>query len=117
MAEPASGNSLSTLPTPVRRVLERRPAHSIDGSWVETEKSIPVIDPSSGKQISAIAAGTAADIDAAVSAANRALKSPQWTGRGPAGRERLLSRLADLIESRADLIAQIETLDNGMPLW
>jgi phenylacetaldehyde dehydrogenase len=110
-------NDLSALSKEARVALDRRPAHYIGGSWVAAAESIPVLDPSSGQQVSAIARGTEDSVNAAVHAATSALASPSWRGPGPAGRERLLSRLADLIESRSDLIAQIETVDNGMPLW
>ena len=58
--------------------LERTPAHFIDGSMHEAIAggAIAMLDPSSGKTISAIAAGTAADIDVAVAAAKAALASP-----------------------------------------
>lgn len=117
MVEMLAENDLSALPAEARRRLERRPAHFIEGRWVPGSAHIPVLDPSSGKQVSAIARGAGQEIDAAVTAAARALRSPQWTGLGPVGRERLLGRLADLIEARIDLIARLETIDNGMPLW
>jgi len=99
-----------------RAFLERAPAHFIDGQFVAAVKggTIATVDPSSGKPISAIAAGTAEDIDAAVAAAKRALSSSAWAGLAPDGRERLMHRLADLIEENIDAIAEIEILDNGM---
>jgi phenylacetaldehyde dehydrogenase len=36
---------------------------------------------------------------------------------GPMSRERLLHRLATLIEDNAATLAELETIDNGMPLW
>ncbi|HUI61330.1 MAG TPA: aldehyde dehydrogenase family protein [Steroidobacteraceae bacterium] len=110
-------NDLSILSREARAALDRRPAHYIGGAWVAAAESIPVVDPSSGQQISTIARGGRDSVDSAVQAANRAFRSEAWRGLGPVGRERLLHKLADLIESRAELIAQIETVDNGMPLW
>lgn len=75
-----------------------------------------MLDPSSGHQISAIGAGNAADIDAAVQAAHRAFNQPSWRGLSPLDRERLILRLADLIEANMALLAQVESVDNGMPL-
>lgn len=117
MLNPVLENNLSALPREARRFLDRKPAHYIDGAWVESAADIPVVDPSSGAAIGAIARGTERDIDAAARAAASALKSTAWTSLGPAERERLLATLAGLIDARADLIAQLETLDNGMPLW
>lgn len=110
-------NDLSTLSAATRAALSRKPAHYIDGRWVASQASLPVVDPSSGRTVSWIARGAGAEVDAAVSAAARALRSTEWTGPGPMGRERLLNRLADLIDARAAQIAEVETIDNGMPLW
>ncbi len=47
-------------------------------------------------------------------AAHRALDGP-WSRLAHAGRQRLLLRLADLVEARAEEIALLDTLDNGKP--
>ena len=106
----------SRLDPKTRAFLDRKAGHFIDGAARAgaTGATIPVIDPSSGKTISAIAAGTAADIDAAVAAAKAALESPAWGGLAPDGRERLIHRLADLVEANAGLLAELEIVDNGM---
>jgi phenylacetaldehyde dehydrogenase len=98
------------------RFFERTPAHFIGGSWVvaASGKTLPVVDPSSGKPVSAIAAGDAQDIDRAVAAARAALESPAWSKLSPDRRERLMHRLADLIEANVDLLAELEVVDNGM---
>ena len=110
-------NDLSLLGAGARAALERKPAFYIDGAWHAAATELPVFDPSSGQAVAAIGRGGAAEIDAAVQAAQRALVSPAWTGLGPLGRERLLLRLADLIDQHAELLSQVETVDNGMPLW
>lgn len=110
-------NDLSQLSAGARAALDRKPAFFIDGAWHAASAELAVLDPSSGQQVAAIGRGTNADVDAAVQAAQHALVSPAWTGLGPLGRERLLMRLADLIEQNVERIAQVETVDNGMPLW
>lgn len=110
-------NDLSLLGAQARAALDRRPAYLIDGEWHAAQTAHPVLDPSSGRQIGAIGRGGAAEIDAAVQAAHRALGSVAWTQLGPFGRERLLVRLADLIDEHAQTLAQLETVDNGMPIW
>jgi phenylacetaldehyde dehydrogenase len=106
----------SRLDRRTRAFLDRQPQHFIDGTarGGATAATIPVIDPSSGKTISAIAAGTSADIDAAVAAAKKALESPTWGGLAPSERELLIHRLADLVEEEAGLLAELEIVDNGM---
>jgi phenylacetaldehyde dehydrogenase len=90
----------------------------IDGKWVNSTsgETFPVYDPATARQISAVAAGDTADIDAAVSAARRAFDDGVWTDLSPAARRRMLTSLADELESNVEEISQLETLDNGMPL-
>jgi aldehyde dehydrogenase (NAD+) len=59
--------------------------HFIDNRWVAsaTGQTIDVVDPSDGKPFARIARGTAADIDAAVTAARRAV-GDALDGRGAA---------------------------------
>ncbi|MGD0187525.1 MAG: aldehyde dehydrogenase family protein [Roseiarcus sp.] len=89
----------------------------IDGRWVApaTGNVLPLEDPSRGAQIGAIARGGAADIDAAVAAAERALAGP-WGRLTATERGRLLSKLGELIRARADDLALIEAIDVGKPL-
>ncbi|KAG5764653.1 hypothetical protein H9Q72_007258 [Fusarium xylarioides] len=52
------------------------------------------------------------DVDLAVAAARRAFKGP-WRTTNPEDRGKLLRRVADLIEKNLDLLAKVETLNNG----
>ena len=89
----------------------------IGGRWVAPRSggSLPVEDPSRGIEIGEIARGTAADIDAAVEAAERALHGP-WGRLTAAERGRLLAKLAELVNTRVDELARIEAFDVGKPL-
>ena len=58
-----------------------------------------------------VARGTAADIDRAAKAAKSAF--PAWRDMAPAKRRKLLHRIADAIEARADDIAVLECIDTG----
>jgi phenylacetaldehyde dehydrogenase len=109
-------NDYSRLSSAARVFLERSHGHFIDGQWQPPTASIAVLDPSNGRQVSAIGAGTAADIDGAVQAAHRAFNHRSWRGLAPLERERLILRLAELIEANAAFLAQVESVDNGMPL-
>src|SRR5690606_11634791 len=60
-----------------------------------------------------IARGCAQDADRAVQAASAAMRSGPWATMGPAGRARLMLRLADLVEQNADRLAELEVRDNG----
>src|ERR1035441_548578 len=104
---------VSGLREEVKLALKRLPAHFIDGQWIESDTSIPVIDPATGTAVATIARGGAADIDDAVNAAARAFKSREWKSIGPLGRERLLLSLADLIEANAEVIDRKSTRLNS----
>jgi aldehyde dehydrogenase (NAD+) len=90
----------------------------IDGgrSAASDEGTIDVYNPSTGKVLAIVAKATAADVDAAVAAANRALESKNWGGLAPAERGRLLHRMAARIRERAEELATLESQDNGKPL-
>ncbi|MEJ8574456.1 aldehyde dehydrogenase family protein [Microbaculum marinum] len=90
----------------------------IDGEAVASEsgQTMAVIDPATGEPIAHVPAGTAADIDRAVSAARAAFEGKDWSALRPADRERLLLRLADEVEAQTDVLAELECLDNGKTL-
>jgi acyl-CoA reductase-like NAD-dependent aldehyde dehydrogenase len=98
-------------------VAERLPSgFFIGGDWQHDapgRAAIDVIDPGTGARIGEVAEAAQADVDAAVDAAAAAWQ--RW--RGTPGRDRavLLSRLADLVERDGELIATIDSLDNGKP--
>jgi len=48
-----------------------------------------------------------------VQAAHKALKSPSWKRLPSTDRGILMSRLADLMEAKKDLLATIDAWDNG----
>lgn len=72
-----------------------------------------VINPTTGKKITAISEGNAKDIDDAVDAAQKAFDS-SWGLKVPGfARGKLLMKLATLIEEHVDELAALEALDNG----
>ncbi len=87
----------------------------IDGAWVPAAggKTFEVRDPSSDNVIAHCALGDAMDVDRAVAAARRAFEEGEWAQMKPVDRERVLHRLADLIEQHADELAELEAIDNG----
>ena len=93
--------------------------HLINNEWVATHGSDPIatLDPATGDTLAYIQSGTKADIDAAVGAARSAFKSGDWAEMTPAARGKLLLNMADLIEANIDELAELETLDQGKPLY
>ena len=90
----------------------------IGGDWAaaSSDTMIDVINPADGQKISAIADSAAADVDRAVRAARAAFDDGPWPAMKPGERARLIYRIADAMEARAEDLAQIETLDNGKPI-
>jgi phenylacetaldehyde dehydrogenase len=101
-----------------RAFIDAEPLQYIDGRFTagRAEGRIDSLEPSTGKLLTAIAAGTPGDVDDAVAAAQAALHSGPWGRMKPNERQRVLLRLADLIEEHARTLGEIETLDNGKAL-
>ncbi len=89
----------------------------IGGAWqtAADRSTMAALDPASGTETGRIATACQADVDAAVAAASAAL--PGWKAAHPAERARLLWAMADLIEREIDALAELETLDQGKPLF
>lgn len=96
-----------------RAFLAQRQGHFINGDWVFENPSMTTLDPSSGGVITELPAGNATTVDAAVAAARTAFDSGEWSQWMPAQRERVLQRLAGLVERDHQTIAEIESLDAG----
>ncbi|MDR0278746.1 MAG: aldehyde dehydrogenase family protein [Paucimonas sp.] len=111
-----STNDYSRLGSATRAFIERSHGHFIDGQWLAAGSSLAVIDPANGQAFSAIAAGGAGEIDAAVRAAHHAFHHGSWSTLAPLAREALLIGLAERVERDAERLAELESLDNGMPL-
>lgn len=89
----------------------------IGGDWRSGKggQTLSVQDPGSGRQVSSIYAGDKQDVESAVTAAETAFMSPAWAALSVQQRAKLLHGLADLIDTNAEILAQIESLDSGKP--
>jgi len=85
--------------------------HWIGGERVGSGDRFDDVSPIDESVIGRIARGAAAEAEAAVDAAAAAF--PGWAATPPAERARLLQRVADLVESRLEELAMVETVDNG----
>ncbi|MGO4549979.1 aldehyde dehydrogenase [Lysobacter sp. 2RAF19] len=90
--------------------------HWIDGQAREAASGrwLDVFDPATAQPFAQVAAGDARDVDAALSAAERAF--PAWSALPNSERARWMERLADAIEARLDDFAHAESRDGGKPL-
>ena len=89
----------------------------INGAWVESDSSerIEVINPANEELVGHVTAGTAADIDKAVQAANEAFKTYQDTSKDD--RIEILNNIITEYENRYDDFVQIITEEMGAPIW
>jgi phenylacetaldehyde dehydrogenase len=101
----------------VQKFLKREQKLFIDGQWVESshDQRIKVYDPSTGREIAKVVDASDADVDRAVAAARRAFDDGRWSGLPAYKRERVMERLADLLEAATPQIAELESIDNGKP--
>ena len=113
----AAASTVPEPPAPVRAFLDSCGPMLIDGSWRDAASGerFDVFDPATEQVIARVAAGDAADVDAAVDAARRAFESGPWSRMTPSDRGRVIWRVGDLIEEHAEELAYLETLDNGKP--
>lgn len=88
----------------------------IGGEFVDARDggTIATLNPHDNSKLADVAEARAADIDAAVAAAEKAF--PAWRDMAAADRGRLLLKLADAIEAHADELARLESLDTGHPI-
>ncbi len=91
--------------------------HFINGKFTKPIEGnyFPTISPSTEEEISQIAVGSAADVDAAVKSARKAY-SKTWSKMSGRDRGRYLFRIARMIQERAREFAVIESMDGGKPI-
>ncbi len=88
----------------------------IDGAWVKPASGeyFETSDPSSGDILAEVAVANAADVEAAVSAARRALTA--WQALSGHQRARYLYAIARQVQKHSRRLAVLETMDNGKPI-
>ncbi len=88
----------------------------IGGNWVPPVKGQYFINltPVTGKPLCEVARSTAEDIELALDAAHKAKDA--WGRTSSTERANILNKIADRMESNLQLLALVETLDNGKPI-
>ncbi|MDG3439590.1 aldehyde dehydrogenase family protein [Nitrospirillum amazonense] len=106
-----------SAPSPAHPFLDGQPkALFIGGRWQATDAVFETRNPANGQVLATVARGTAREVDAAITAARTAFEDGAWPRFSPADRQRLLLRLADLLERDAEDFARIDTLEMGSPI-
>ena len=88
-----------------------RVQHLIDGKAVEGRDYFETVNPATQEVLAEVAAGTAAEVNAAVAAAKAAF--PAWAARPATERAALMRKLGDLIQQHVPELSETETRDAG----
>jgi aminomuconate-semialdehyde/2-hydroxymuconate-6-semialdehyde dehydrogenase len=80
----------------------------IENNWIEN------YNPASGEVYGQIPNSTKEDVERALEAAEKAF--PKWSNTTLEERSKILSKIADLILEKIDLLAEAESKDNGKPI-
>jgi acyl-CoA reductase-like NAD-dependent aldehyde dehydrogenase len=97
---------------------QHQPHLFIDNEFVDARsgKTFESINPATEQVVTLAAEADKADVDEAVKAARTAFEDGPWSRTSAHDRAKVLRNLADLLEDHAEEIAELETLDNGMPI-
>ncbi len=98
--------------------LPERISNFINGVFVDPvgQEYLPSFLPATGAKGPEIPRSSAADVNAAVSAAQKSFDNV-WSVTTALDRSKIMNRIADLIEEDLEAFATLESLDNGKPLW
>ncbi|KAJ4412055.1 aldehyde dehydrogenase (NAD(P)(+)) ald5 [Neurospora sp. IMI 360204] len=109
-----SSNVFVELKTPITGPYKQPTGLFINNEFVESvdKKTFEVINPATEEVICSVHEASEKDVDIAVAAARKAFEDV-WREVTPQQRGIYLLKLADLLEKNLDLIAAVESLDNG----
>ncbi len=87
--------------------------HIISGARVKgsTDEKASIFNPATGEKTGEVMLGAGADVDAAVASAKEAFET--WSTTPPAKRARVMFRLRDILERRADEVARTISMEHG----
>src|SRR5215470_15140721 len=92
----------------------------IGGQWVEgSGKAFETTNPATGEVLTTVAEASEKDVNQAVAAARKAFDETAgpWRKMSASERGKILWRIADAVEKNIDELAELETLDNGKPIF
>lgn len=117
--------ALHTDPVPTSSAAQARPTRKsippgqllIGGAWVDAAagETMDVTDPTTEASITHVQKAAAEDANRAIDAASAAFEDGPWGKMRHEDRAKILFRIADLMDERADDFAIREAMDMGMP--
>lgn len=87
----------------------------INGSFQSPGGTFSSLNPANGEVVAQVPDSDASDVDLAVRAAVRAFKT--WSELGLKQRSDLLLKVANVLESRMEQFAVLESREQGKPVW
>lgn len=89
----------------------------IGGEWVSpsTSRRFEIINATTEESLGSVPEAMQVDVDRAVAAARQALEKSAWASSSPAERAATMVRFAQALTNRAEEIARVVSLQNGMP--
>src|SRR5689334_18070432 len=116
LAPAAAAPAFSTSSAAKRTGIKPRYGNFIGGKFAPPVRELYFtnLTPVTGQALCEVPRSGADDIDLALDAAHAA--APAWGKTSPAERARILNRIADRMEENLELLATVETLDNGKPI-
>lgn len=92
--------------------------HYINGSFVDSVDgdTFEVLDPVTNTAYLTASSGKVADVAAAVAAAKHAFDHGPWPTLLPRERSRVMHKIADIVETRQQELAALESWDSGLPI-
>lgn len=105
-------SDIPLLPS-VSAFLRRDHGLFIDGRSVASSSTqkIQIINPANGEPIAHVSDAAQADVDEAIASASQGFRT--WSRTSPAARAAALFKLADLLETHREELAQLETCQSG----
>jgi betaine-aldehyde dehydrogenase len=88
----------------------------INGQWVSGATTFKVLNPADGEVLAEVASADASQVKAAIDSARKAFASGVWSNQLPKARAAVLRKAAEIIETRKEEFALIETLNTGKPI-
>jgi betaine-aldehyde dehydrogenase len=87
----------------------------VGGAYVDpqTDATLDIVHPATAQVVAQAPVSTAADVDAAYSAASAAFE--EWGRTTPSERQQALLKVADAVEARADDFVRLESENTGKP--
>ncbi|XP_064597129.1 2-aminomuconic semialdehyde dehydrogenase-like [Liolophura sinensis] len=87
----------------------------IGGEFVKCDRLLDSFDPSTGEVWAKIPDSGSGEVDDAIRAAKDAF--PGWSGTPLKQRSAIMMKVADILESKLDEFAELESRDQGKPVW